>query len=314
MSGRISCRFLFSFSCCFAVCQCLAAGYQTINVSFSALSLSLCCWEGKNVWHKCLLATLYRFFAINFMFGSGSFGWCSTKVGKTMNMFRYANSEKSKPSSRCVQRCTHFCCSLEWYIVVVFCCLYCCCCLYWVWGGNEKASKWKLVSKSLIFVTSGAISLYPRTHEWACGWMGGLVGVGIIWWRWQKTITKEKFMYIFHLNGNSTVLNSLKPPFIVICYYAYLHFLSSAIFYRSSIRSRHFLLLSERIFSFVRSCHFEYQHWWMPESEWERVRGMMCLCAWVSILIECVFKASKSHKYKKTIQDKTHTHTLKLKS
>lgn len=46
----------------------------------------------------------------------------------------------------------------------------------------------------------------------------------------KKTITKEKFMYIFHLNGNSTVLNSLKPPFIVICYYAYLHFLSSAIF------------------------------------------------------------------------------------
>lgn len=175
MSGRISCRFLFSFSCCFAMCQCLAAGYQTINVSFSALSLSLCCWEGKNVWHKCLLATLYRFFAINFMFGSGSFGWCSTKVGKTMNMFRYANSEKSKPSSRCVQRCTHFCCSLEWNIVVVvFCCLYCCC-LYWVWGGEWESEQMKTCKQIAdIRFFRCYFSLPPDTwmSMWVDGWFG----------------------------------------------------------------------------------------------------------------------------------------------
>lgn len=99
---------------------------------------------------------------------------------------------------------------------------------------------------------------------------------------------------------NSTVLNSLKPPFIVICYYAYLHFLSSAIFlYVPSMLYRLIVVTHTHTHAKYRYRNFGADE----EKEIEQT------CAWVSILIECVFKASKSHKYKKTIQDKTHIQT-----
>lgn len=71
MSGRISCRFGFFFS--------------TVPMFSCRLPNNKCVFfskqlRGKNVWHKCLLATLYRFFAINFMFRSLSL-MQYTKVG-----------------------------------------------------------------------------------------------------------------------------------------------------------------------------------------------------------------------------------------
>lgn len=119
--------------------------------------------------------------------------------------------------------------------------------------------KWILVSKSLIFVSSGAIifPFPPILNSNMCSWCVCVSMSTIRWW-WQKTITKEKFMYIFHLNENSTVLKSLKPPFIVICHYAYLHFLSPAIFlffdfYRYAYICICWLLCVKASFSFILS-------------------------------------------------------------
>lgn len=119
--------------------------------------------------------------------------------------------------------------------------------------------KWILVSKSLIFVSSGAIifPFPPGLNSNMCSWCVWVWALSTIRWWWQKTITKEKFMYIFHLNENSTVLKSLKPPFIVICHYAYLHFLSPAIFlffdfYRYAYM---YLLYVKASFSFILSVH-----------------------------------------------------------
>lgn len=167
MSGRISCRF-FLHSCHF---QCLAAGYQTIMCLFFCLVEPLRAateQAKKNVWHKCLLATFYRFFAINFY------------VPFLMQPYkRWANDEyvsndgeKSKQSSRCVVVDTQFRCSyIKPYRVFV-----CMCLLVQGWVVKMKTCKqncWYSFLQVRFFSKSRARirSLSPPSHfrTWAWG-------------------------------------------------------------------------------------------------------------------------------------------------
>lgn len=101
MSGRISCRF-FVFVCERSPLPMFSCRLPNNKCVFFFLPCSPRTVKSreKNVWHKCLLATLYRFFAINFMFRCWYTSVYEKKVETRANdEYVWNDGEKSKQSS-----------------------------------------------------------------------------------------------------------------------------------------------------------------------------------------------------------------------